>query len=112
MAGADGAMHDSEAHAMHEKFTTLTPELYAYLVEHNARPAPVLRDLARETAALGEVSIMQVSVEQGAFLTLLGRIMGARRAVEVGTFTGYSAISRSEERRVGKEGRSRWSPYH
>jgi len=92
MAGADGAMHDSEAHAMHEKFTTLTPELYAYLVEHNPRPDPVLRDLARETAALGEVSIMQVSVEQGAFLTLLGRIMGARRAVEVGTFTGYSAI--------------------
>ena len=65
---------------MHEKFTTLTPELYAYLVEHNPRPDPVLRDLARETAALGEVSIMQVSVEQGAFLTLLARIMGARRA--------------------------------
>jgi caffeoyl-CoA O-methyltransferase len=36
---------------------------------------------------------MQIAVEQGAFLTLLARILGARRAVEVGTFTGYSAIS-------------------
>ena len=78
---------------MHEKFTALTPALYEYLVAHNPEPDPVLRDLAAETAALGPVSLMQVSVEQGAFLTLLGRLMGARRAVEVGTFTGYSAIS-------------------
>src|SRR5436309_2420912 len=78
---------------MHEKFTTLTPELYEYLVAHNPAPDPVLRDLAVETAALGPISIMQVSVEQGAFLTFLARILGARRAVEVGTFTGYSAIS-------------------
>jgi caffeoyl-CoA O-methyltransferase len=78
---------------MHEKFTTLTPALYDYLVAHNPAPDPVLRDLAAETAALGRISIMQVSVEQGAFLTILARILGARRAVEVGTFTGYSAIS-------------------
>jgi caffeoyl-CoA O-methyltransferase len=36
---------------------------------------------------------MQIAVEQGAFLTILARLLGARRAVEVGTFTGYSAIS-------------------
>jgi len=53
----------------------------------------VLRDLAAETAALGPISIMQVSVEQGAFLTLLAHLLGARRTVEIGTFTGYSAIS-------------------
>src|SRR5439155_18698517 len=46
-----------------------------------------------ETEALGPISLMQVAVEQAAFLTLLGRLLGARRAVEVGTFTGYSAIS-------------------
>src|ERR1051326_8013380 len=78
---------------MQEKFTALTPELYAYLVAHNRTPDPVLRDLAAETAALGPISIMQISVEQGAFLTLLGRLLGARRAVEIGTFTGYSGIS-------------------
>src|SRR5262245_27056881 len=78
---------------MHEKFTALTPELYAYLVRHNPSPDAVLRDLAAETAGLGPISVMQVAVEQGAFLTFLGRVLGARRAIEVGTFTGYSAIS-------------------
>jgi len=78
---------------MQEKFTALTPALYDYLVVHNRPPDAVLRDLAAETAALGPISVMQISVEQGAFLTLLGRLLGARRAVEIGTFTGYSGIS-------------------
>jgi len=78
---------------MQEKFTALTPALYDYLVAHNRPPDAVLRDLAAETAALGPISIMQVSVEQGAFLTLLAHLLGARRTVEIGTFTGYSAIS-------------------
>jgi caffeoyl-CoA O-methyltransferase len=78
---------------MHEKFTTLTPALYEYLVAHNPPPDAVLRELKAETAALGRISIMQVAVEQGAFLTFLARLLGARHAVEVGTFTGYSAIS-------------------
>lgn len=78
---------------MRTKFTALTPALYDYLVAHNPPPDDVLRDLAEETAALGPVSLMQVAVEQGALLTLLARLVGARRAVEIGTFTGYSAIS-------------------
>src|SRR5579862_3014325 len=78
---------------MQEKFTALTPALYEYLVAHNRPPDAVLRDLAAETAALGPISLMQISVEQGAFLTLLARLLGARRAVEIGTFTGYSGIS-------------------
>jgi caffeoyl-CoA O-methyltransferase len=77
---------------MHDKFLSLTPAAYEYLVAHTAPPDDVLRDLADETAALGRISIMQIAVEQGAFLTMLARLMGARRAVEVGTFTGYSAI--------------------
>ncbi len=77
---------------MPAKFTALTPALYDYLVAHTAVD-PVLRELAAETEALGPVSIMQVAPEQGALLTLLARLMGARRAVEIGTFTGYSAIS-------------------
>lgn len=78
---------------MHAKFLALTPALYDYVVAHSAPPPDdVLHDLAAETAALGAVSIMQVAVEQGAFLTMLARLMNARTAVEVGTFTGYSAI--------------------
>src|SRR5438094_2437172 len=79
--------------AMHEKFTHMTPALYGYLVAHAPPPDAVLRDLAEETAALGPVSLMQVAVEEAAFLGWLARLIGARRAVEVGTFTGYSAIS-------------------
>ncbi len=77
---------------MHEKFLSLTPAVYEYLVAHSAPPDDVLRDLADETAALGPVSMMQVAVEQGALLTMVARLIGARRIVEVGTFTGYSAI--------------------
>jgi caffeoyl-CoA O-methyltransferase len=78
---------------MQTKFTALTPPLYDYLLAHNPPPDDVLRDLAEETAALGPVSLMQVAVEQGALLTLLARLLGARLAIEIGTFTGYSAIS-------------------
>jgi caffeoyl-CoA O-methyltransferase len=77
---------------MHEKFISLTPDVYSYLIAHNPPLDPVLRDLQAETAALGGISMMQIAVEQGAFLTLLARLLNARRAVEVGTFTGYSAI--------------------
>ena len=78
---------------MHAKFTALTPALYEYVVAHNPAPDPVLRDLIAETEALGGLSIMQISPEEGVFLGMLARLIGARRAVEVGTFTGYSAIS-------------------
>ncbi len=77
---------------MPDKYVTLTPELYEYLVEHGARQDDVLRRLADETEGLGDIAIMQIAPEQGAFMTLLVRAMGARRALELGTFTGYSAI--------------------
>src|SRR4029453_15346633 len=77
---------------MREKFLSLTPPAYEYLVAHTEQPDDVLRDLAAETQALGPISMMQVAVEQGTFLTIIARLMGARRAVEVGTFTGYSSI--------------------
>ena len=73
-------------------FTALTPELHAYVVEHGVRDDDVLARVQRDTEAMGGISIMQVSPDQGAFLTLLSRAIGARRILEVGTFTGYSAI--------------------
>ena len=77
---------------MPNKFTALTPELHTYVVEHGARQDELLRRLAAETAELGGIAIMQVAPEQGALMTLLVRAIGARRALELGTFTGYSAI--------------------
>jgi caffeoyl-CoA O-methyltransferase len=74
------------------KFTVLDEELYSYLVEHGARQDDVLRRLAEETARLGGISVMQIAPDQGALMTLLVRAIEARRAIEVGTFTGYSAI--------------------
>jgi len=52
----------------------------------------VQQQLIAETAALGPIAGMQVAPEQGAFLTILTRAIGARRAIEIGTFTGYSAL--------------------
>jgi caffeoyl-CoA O-methyltransferase len=74
------------------KFTSLDEGLHRYLVEHGSRQDEVLRRLAAETEELGGISIMQIAPDQGALLTLLVRAIGARRALELGTFTGYSAI--------------------
>jgi len=70
----------------------LTADLASYLVGHGSPPDALQRALIDETAALGPIAGMQVAPEQGAFLTLLTRLIGARSAVEVGTFTGYSAL--------------------
>ena len=55
------------------------------------REDPLLAELRRETAALPEAR-MQIAVEQGLFLGLLVRVLGARRCLEVGVFTGYSSL--------------------
>ncbi|MDQ1447661.1 MAG: caffeoyl-CoA O-methyltransferase [Actinomycetota bacterium] len=70
----------------------LSPELAGYLVAHGTPPDAVQEALIEETAALGAVAGMQIAPEQGAFLTVLTRLIGARRAIEIGTFTGYSAL--------------------
>jgi predicted O-methyltransferase YrrM len=70
----------------------LGADAHDYLVAHGTPPDDVQRDLIEETRALGAVAGMQIAPEQGAFMTILTRLVGARRAVEVGTFTGYSAL--------------------
>ena len=77
---------------MPEKFTALTSELYEYVTAHRSARDAVLDELAAETATLGGIALMQVAPDQGALMTLLCRVAGARSAVEVGTFTGYSAL--------------------
>jgi caffeoyl-CoA O-methyltransferase len=72
---------------------TVTAELVDYAVAHGSDvPGPVLADLRAETAALGPPAGMQIGPDEGQLLTLLTRLVGARRAVEVGTFTGYSSL--------------------
>jgi caffeoyl-CoA O-methyltransferase len=70
----------------------LGPEVATYLVDHGTPPDAVQLALIEETRELGPVAGMQVAPEQGAFLTLLTKLVGARSAVEVGTFTGYSSL--------------------
>ena len=70
----------------------LTPEIHEYVVAHGAPPDAVQQALIKETAQL-PMAMMQISPEQGTFMTLITRLVGARQAVEVGTFTGYSALS-------------------
>jgi predicted O-methyltransferase YrrM len=66
--------------------------LYQYLISNSLREAPILRELRDETAHL-EMARMQIAPEQGQFMALLLRLIGARRYLEVGTFTGYSALA-------------------
>jgi caffeoyl-CoA O-methyltransferase len=77
---------------MTDKFTEMTAALHRYAVEHSDRDE-VLRELAEETDGLGGVAVMMMAPEQGALTTLLVRAIEARRALEIGTFTGYGAIS-------------------
>ena len=77
---------------MSPKSFLLTDDLHAYLLASSTPLDDVARSLIAETAALGGVGGMQVAPEQGLLLTLLARLTGARRAVEVGTFTGFSAL--------------------
>ena len=78
---------------MSSRSFTLSPELQTYILGHTTTPDEVLADLAAETAELGAISGMQISAEQGRFMTILVAVTGTKRIVEVGTFTGYSSLS-------------------
>src|SRR5687768_11098069 len=69
---------------------TMTEALHGYLLKTTLREAPILKRLREETAKLPS-GPMQISPEQGQLMALLVELLGARRALEVGTFTGYSS---------------------
>jgi predicted O-methyltransferase YrrM len=71
---------------------TLDDRTYRYLLEHSLREAPALAALRTETASHPRVN-MQIAPEQGQFMQLLVRLTGARRAIEVGVFAGYSSLA-------------------
>jgi caffeoyl-CoA O-methyltransferase len=74
------------------KFPAMTDALYDYVVQHGHNHDPLLAELAAETAALGSIAMMQIAPEQGTLMSLVVRAMGATSAIEIGTFTGYSAL--------------------
>jgi predicted O-methyltransferase YrrM len=75
------------------RFVQATDALMDYLSRVGAREHPAQTRCREETLALGRLSGMQIAPEQGAFLALAAKLIGARRYLEIGTFTGYSALS-------------------
>lgn len=76
------------------KTLPMTDELHTYVVAHGSPPDQIIRDLIEETErSLPSNAQMQVAPEQAAFLSLLAKLVGARHAVEVGTFTGLSSLA-------------------
>ena len=78
---------------MSSRSVFLDEALAAYIGAHCTGPDDVQRDLIEATAALGDASIMQIGTAQGALMTMLTTLLQPRFAVEVGTFTGYSALA-------------------
>lgn len=76
---------------MSNRTLNLDETLYQYLLEHSLRETALMRRL-RETTARQEYAVMQISPEQGQFMALLVELIGAERIVEIGSFTGYSAL--------------------
>lgn len=72
--------------------TPVDDRLRRYIHDHSLRELPVLARLREETAGLKE-AMMQVAPEQGQFMALLVELIRARRTLEIGTFTGYSALA-------------------
>ena len=76
---------------MSNKTICITEELYEYMLSVSLREPAVLHELRRETA-LDEHANMQISPEQGQFMALLVRLLGARKTLDIGVYTGYSSL--------------------
>jgi predicted O-methyltransferase YrrM len=77
---------------MSTRNSVLPVEVHEYLLSVSLREAPVLARLRAATAPRAEAE-MQIGAEQGQFMALLVRLIGARRCIELGTYTGYSALA-------------------
>lgn len=80
---------------MSNRTINLTDTLYQYLLDHSVSDNDIKQQLRAETAKL-DMAIMQIAPDQGQFMSLLVKITGARNAIEIGVFTGYSALCIAE----------------
>jgi predicted O-methyltransferase YrrM len=78
--------------AVNKEPLQVTRRLYDYILEQGFRDDPLLKELRDETAKQPAAQ-MQIAPEQGQFMALLAQLMGVRKALEIGTFTGYSSLS-------------------
>ena len=78
---------------MSSEHVLVAETLAEYVETHSSRPDEVQRDLIETTAEFGDASIMQISPAQGTLMTILTALLRPRFAVEIGTFTGYSALA-------------------
>jgi len=76
---------------MTNRTLTIDDRLYRYLIDNSLRETPLMREL-RELTWRQEMARMQIAPEQGQFMALLVELLGARNVIEIGTFTGYSAL--------------------
>ena len=74
------------------RMLTMTDDLYRYVLDHSLREHPAQAALRTATASHPHAG-MQIAPEQGQFMALLMRLMGARKTLEIGVFTGYSALT-------------------
>ncbi|MFL5907049.1 MAG: O-methyltransferase [Solirubrobacterales bacterium] len=77
----------------HDKFISITPELHRYSVEHSSFRDGAVPEVEQAGEDMGDLAAMQIAGDQAAFITILVRAIGAREALEVGTFLGYGAIA-------------------
>lgn len=80
---------------MGKQTLNLDESLYEYMLSVSLRDTPILQALREETNRL-ERGMMQISADQGQFMALLVKLIGAKRIIEIGTFTGYSALVMAE----------------
>src|SRR2546429_2798508 len=77
---------------MSTRTISLDDRIYEYLVSHSVREHPVLAEL-REATRTHKHAGMQIAPDQGQFMALLVKLIGARRTIEIGVFTGYSSLA-------------------
>ena len=77
----------------HDKFISITPDLHRYSVEHSSFRDGIVSQVEQAGEDMGDLAAMQIAGDQAAFMTVLVAAIGARRALEVGTFLGYGAIA-------------------
>ena len=75
------------------KSTNFSEAVIDYAVDVGVREHKALETCRKDTAKMGESAIMQICPEQGAFMAMVAKLMNAKRYIEVGTFTGYSALA-------------------